>query len=137
MEQQIKVPFINGTIVGKLIDDHYYEFETAFLDDINDSFTFYYDLDESRFDDDDYLEYEFICRGLNLAKYRDPLNKFLIRFDAEISEENSMVSCKIPLNEESLASYCQALIFCFTYLSLLVLPENIRNMYFKPTEEKQ
>ena len=98
----------------------------------------YYGLDSQRFTDDSYLEYEFECRGLDLAQYRERLNKLLIRLNAEISEEdNSLISGKEQLDKNSLAFYCQALILCYDYLSMLVLPEPIRNAYFSPAKENK
>ena len=137
MEKQVEIPLIGGKLVGKLNDSKdYYEFKSGFVDDINDGFVFYYGVDSQRFTDDSYLEFEFACRGLDLRQYRERLNKLLIRLNAEISEEdNSVISCKQQLDGHSLASYCQALILCYDYLSMLVLPESIRNVYFSPVKE--
>lgn len=138
MEKQIEIPLIGGKLVGKLNDQKYYEFKTGFVDDINDCLMFYYGLSSQRFTDDRYLEFEFECRGLDLTQYRERLNKLLIRFNAEISEEdNSLISYKEQLDGDSLAFYCQALIFCYDYLSILVLPESIRNAYFSPMKENE
>lgn len=136
MEKQVEIPLIGGKLVGKLNDQNYYEFKTEFVDDVNDGLMFYYGLDSQRFTDDSYLEYEFECRGLDLTQYRERLNKLLIRLNAEISEkDNSLISCKQRLDGNSLAFYCQALILCYDYLSMLVLPESIRNVYFSPVKE--
>lgn len=137
MEKQVEIPLIGGKLVGKLNDSKdYYEFKSGFVDDINDGFVFYYGVDSQRFTDDSYLEFEFACRGLDLRQYRERLNKLLIRLNAEISEEdNSVISCKQQLDGHSLAFYCQALILCYDYLSMLVLPESIRNVYFSPVKE--
>ena len=138
MEKQVEIPLIGGKLVGKLNDQNYYEFKTGFVDDVNDGLMLYYGLDSQRFTDDSYLEYEFECRGLDLTQYRENLNKLLIRFNAEISEEdNSLISCKEQLDGDSLAFYCQALILCYDYLSMLVLPEPIRNAYFSPAKENK
>lgn len=137
-KKQIEIPLIGGKLVGKLNNQNYYEFKTGFVDDVNDGLMFYYGLDSQRFTDDHYLEFEFECRGLDLAQYRERLNKLLIRFNAEISEEdNSLISYKEQLDGDSLAFYCQALIFCYDYLSILVLPESIRNAYFSPVKENK
>lgn len=136
MEKQVEIPLIGEKLVGKLNDQNYYEFKTEFVDDVNDGLMFYYGLDSQRFTDDSYLEYEFECRGLDLTQYRERLNKLLIRLNAEISEkDNSLISCKQQLDGHSLAFYCQALILCYDYLSMLVLPESIRNVYFSPVKE--
>ena len=138
MEKQVEIPLIGGKLVGKLNDQNYYEFKTAFVDDVNDGLMFYYGLDSQRFTDDSYLEYEFECRGLELNQYRKRLNKLLIRLNAEISEEdNSVISCKQQLDGDALAFYCQALILCYDYLSMLVLPESIRNAYYSPIKENE
>ena len=138
MEKQVEIPLIGRKLVGKLNDQNYYEFKTAFVDDVNDGLMFYYGLDSQRFTDDSYLEYEFECRGLELNQYRKRLNKLLIRLNAEISEEdNSVISCKQQLDGHSLAFYCQALILCYDYLSMLVLPESIRNAYYSPIKENE
>lgn len=138
MEKQVEIPLIGGKLVGKLNNQNYYEFKTEFVDDVNDRLMFYYELDSQRFTDDHYLEFEFECRGLDLAQYRERLNKLLIRFNAEISEEdNSLISYKEQLDEDLLVSYCQALIFCYDYLSMLVLQESIRNVYFRPIKESE
>ena len=76
--------------------------------------------------------------GLELNQYRKRLNKLLIRLNAEISEEdNSVISCKQQLDGDALAFYCQALILCYDYLSMLVLPEPIRNAYFSSAKENK
>lgn len=138
MEKQVEIPLIGEKLVGKLNDQNYYEFKTEFVDDVNDGLMFYYGLDSQRFTDDSYLEYEFECRGLDLTQYRERLNKLLIRLNAEISEkDNSLISYKQRLDGNSLAFYCQALILCYDYLSMLVLPESIRNVYFSPMKESE
>lgn len=138
MEKQVEIPLIGEKLVGKLNDQNYYEFKTEFVDDVNDGLMFYYGLDSQRFTDDSYLEYEFECRGLDLTQYRERLNKLLIRLNAEISEkDNSLISCKQRLDGNSLAFYCQALILCYDYLSMLVLPESARNAYYSPIKESE
>ena len=138
MEKQVEIPLNGGKLLGKQNDQNYYEIKTAFVDDVNDRLKCYNRLDRQRFTDDSYLEYEFECRGLELNQYRKRLNKLLIRLNAEISEEdNSVISCKQQLDGHSLAFYCQALILCYDYLSMLVLPESIRNVYFSPMKESE
>lgn len=137
MEKQVEIPLIGGKLVGKLNDQNYYEFKTGFVDDVNDGLMFYYGLDSQQFTDDYYLEYEFECRGLDLSQYRKRLNKLLVRFNAQIRKNNELLSCKQQLDGDALAFYCQALILCCDYLSMLVLPESARNAYYSPIKESE